>query len=136
MIIEFNMMEVKKIKKIKVIKWIIQIIVQTKKLPMFSPTIGNFEFLTLFVRLLRASQWRLSEFSPTNTLNWLVKTPTIGNACYLACIGPTSDTSEKRAVHLALREGSFLLSCPDTSGLFLFHHRKKKEEKKDNDWFF
>jgi hypothetical protein len=63
-------------------------------------------------------------FSPTNTLNWLVKTPTIGNACYLASVGPTI----KRAVHLALREGSFLLSSFFVSFSAMEKERRKKGE--------
>jgi len=56
----------------------------------------------------------------------LVKKSTIGNACYLASVGPTI----KRAVHPAPREGSFLLSSPAMQDCFFFIIGKRKKRKR------
>lgn len=45
----------------------------------------------------------------------------------LASAGLTSDTSEKRAVHTAMREGSFLLS---SLFAYFFDNEKSKNKKR------
>jgi hypothetical protein len=49
------------------------------------------------------------------------------NACFVASVGRTI----KRAVHLASREGSFLLSSPALQDFFFSNGKRKKKKKED-----